>query len=147
MDTGTKKAVGLHQIAFRGDAGSVTEAFRGVLDVLTDAKSLDGDLNLSGAIALSGTSYFQVLEGEFATVEATLARIQTDPRHDGIKVVSRRPIACRSFKAWSLAYPAILPSLKLQIDLAISACEADCDYAIALLRSVIMTQRPAGVSS
>lgn len=132
------------QLAFRSEAASATDALGGLLEILSGAQKLNIGASLSGAVAVSGPRYFQVLEGDAAAIDAAQARIETDPRHEKVKVMARRPIAFRSFAAWSIASPTVLPSLKLQIDLAISACEADCDYAISLLRSVVSTQQLTG---
>lgn len=134
----------LQQLAFRSEAATANEALSGLLQILGSAHTLEEKANLTGAIAVSGARYFQVLEGGGEVIDATLARIETDPRHEHVQVVARRPVTHRSFEAWSFASAVILPSLKLQIDLAISACEDDCDYAISLLRSVVMTQQSNG---
>jgi len=52
-------------------------------------------------------SFFQVLEGEPAVVDATFDRITRDPRHDKITVIIREPIAERSFEDWSMGYAAL----------------------------------------
>ena len=134
----------LQQLAFRSEAATAGEALGGLLQILGSAQKRNEKAGLTGAIAVSGSRYFQVLEGGREAIDATLARIETDPRHANVQVVVRRPVAFRSFEAWSLASPTILPSLRLQIDLAISSCEQDCDYAISLLRSVVMNQHLNG---
>ena len=134
----------LQQLAFRSEAATAGEALGGLLEILGGAQRRNREAGLTGAIAVSGARYFQVLEGDGEAIDEALARIEGDPRHENVQIVVRRPVPFRSFFAWSLASPTILPSLKLQIDLAISACEDDCDYAIALLRSVVMTQHLNG---
>lgn len=140
----TDMAEQIQQLAFRSDAATASESLGGLLDILSGAQKRNRDADLTGAIAVSGARYFQVLEGDQDAIETTLARIEADPRHQNVEVVARRPVTHRSFGAWSLASPTMLPSLKLQIDLAISACDEDCDYAIALLRSVVMNQHLNG---
>ena len=134
----------LQQLAFRSEAATAGEALGGLLEILGGAQRRNQAAGLTGAIAVSGARYFQVLEGDSDAIDDALARIEDDPRHENVTVVARRPVLFRSFEAWSLASPTILPCLKLQIDLAISSCEQDCDYAISLLRSVVMTQHLNG---
>lgn len=134
----------LQQLAFRSEAATAGDALGGLLEILSGAQQRNQRAGLTGAIAVSGARYFQVLEGDREAIDDALARIETDPRHENVTVVVRRPVTHRAFGAWSLASPTILPSLKLQIDLAISSCEGDCDYAISLLRSVVMTQHLNG---
>lgn len=140
----TDMADTIEQLAFRSDAPTAGESLGGLLAILTEARRHSRDLDLTGAVAVSGARYFQVLEGDGQAIDDTLTRIQEDPRHQNIEIVGRRKVSHRSFGAWSLASPTMLPSLKLQIDLAISACDEDCDYAIALLRSVVMNQHLSG---
>lgn len=134
----------LQQLAFRSEAPTALEALGGLLDILRGAQGRNEKVGLTGAIAVSGARYFQVLEGAEEAIDATLARIEGDPRHENVQVMSRRSVTHRAFEAWSLASPLMLPSLKLQIDLAVAACEEDCDYAIALLRTVVMNQHLNG---
>lgn len=134
----------LQQLAFRSEAASAADALSGLLEILEGAQKRNSDSSLSGAIAVSGSRYFQVLEGSPAAIDATLAKIEDDPRHENVAVVARRPIALRSFEAWSLASSTLLPGLTPQIDAAIASCETDCDHAISLLRSVVMSQQRDG---
>lgn len=126
----------LKQLAFHSQAEDAKQAVNGLIQILSSAQRHNGDSELTGALALSGNRYFQVLEGEAEVIDRTMDRILRDPRHGNVNVVARRPIEQRCFGVWSLASPSMLPSLKLQIDLAISACEIDCDYAIRLLMGV-----------
>lgn len=126
----------LKQLAFHSQAEDAKQAVNGLLQILSSAQRNNGEGELTGALALSGNRYFQVLEGEAEVIDKTLDRILRDPRHGNVSVLARRPIETRTFGVWSLASPSMLPSLKLQIDLAITACEIDCDYAIRLLMSV-----------
>lgn len=126
----------LEQLAFRSEGISAAEALGGLLEILDGAQSRKSRVGLTGAIAVSGARYFHVLEGDAATIDATLAQIEGDARHSQVQVVGKRPVGTRSFRAWSLVSPAQMPSLKLQIDLAIAACEADCDFAVSVLSSL-----------
>lgn len=134
----------LQQLAFRSEAPTSHMALEGLLHILRGAQKRNAEVGLTGVIAVSGARYFQVLEGAEEAIDATLARIETDPRHQQVQVVARRPVTHRTFEIWSLASPLMLPSLKLQIDLAVAACEEDCDYAISLLRTVVMNQHLCG---
>ncbi len=49
-------------------------------------------------------SFFQVLEGEEARVDALLTRIHADPRHARLTVVIREVIAKRTFSDWTMGY-------------------------------------------
>ncbi len=130
----------LEQLAFRSRSTNMREALVGLPEILAVARRNNHRVGLTGAVAVADTGYFQVLEGGREAINKTIARIQKDRRHADVRVVSRKPIASRHFLAWSLASPTIQPSLKLQIDLALATCEDNPDYAISLLRTVVMMQ-------
>lgn len=135
----------LQQLAFRSEGNTAAEALGGLLEILDGAQRRRSKAGLTGAIAVSGARYFHVLEGDADAIDATLAKIEGDPRHSQVKVVGRKPVGSRSFRAWALVSPAQMPSLKLQIDLAIAACEADCDFAVSVL-SGLVTRTSRGVA-
>lgn len=59
---------------------------------------------ITGMLLYAGGTFMQVLEGEESVVDATHHRIEHDPRHTGIFVLERAPIAERSFSQWSMGF-------------------------------------------
>jgi hypothetical protein len=59
---------------------------------------------ITGLLYSDGARFLQALEGPVEQVEATFARIKTDPRHRAIVVLSRRSIAAREFGDWAMAH-------------------------------------------
>lgn len=59
---------------------------------------------LTGALIYNGQNFMQLLEGPVARVEARLARIRADRRHNGMIEIRRRRIAARAFAAFSMLY-------------------------------------------
>ena len=57
---------------------------------------------LTGFLLLDRAWFFQILEGERAPLMATYERIQRDPRHTDITLMSMRDIRARSFPRWSM---------------------------------------------
>jgi Sensors of blue-light using FAD len=55
-----------------------------------------------GLLVYTPSHFLQVLEGQRDDVNATFARIQSDPRHDQIRVLADQPIAAAEFGAWSM---------------------------------------------
>jgi len=47
---------------------------------------------VTGLLFTDGTRFLQVLEGDHAAVSATFQRIQTDPRHHAVVVLSNREV-------------------------------------------------------
>lgn len=62
--------------------------------------AMDG---VTGLLFSDGRRFVQVLEGSPEAVEATMARIRTDPRHDHLVVLRDGPVAAREFGSWSMA--------------------------------------------
>ncbi|MEP6834771.1 MAG: BLUF domain-containing protein [Gemmatimonas sp.] len=60
--------------------------------------------NVSGILLFSEGSFFQVLEGTSADVEATFARIGADTRLIHTTCIIREPIAVRAFATWTMGY-------------------------------------------
>ncbi len=58
---------------------------------------------VTGLLYADGTRFLQVLEGDTAKVEAAFARIQPDPRHRAVVVLSRRDVEAREFGSWDMA--------------------------------------------
>lgn len=59
---------------------------------------------LTGALIYNGQNFMQLLEGPVARVEACLARIRADLRHNGMIEIRRRLIDEREFAAFSMLY-------------------------------------------
>lgn len=59
---------------------------------------------VTGLLYFDGKRFLQALEGASDKVEAAFARIQADPRHRAIVVLSRREIDAREFGEWEMAH-------------------------------------------
>lgn len=60
--------------------------------------------NVSGLLVWTPTSFFGVLEGQFALLESLFARIRADERHSDIKLLTMVEIRARRFNTWRLSY-------------------------------------------
>ena len=59
---------------------------------------------VTGLLFTDGMRFLQVLEGERAAVSTTFQRIQADPRHHAVVILSDREIDKRQFGKWAMAY-------------------------------------------
>ncbi len=59
---------------------------------------------LVGVLYFGNGCFFQCLEGEESVVDKLYATLQQDPRHEDLKIISRKAIAAPSFKDWSMKY-------------------------------------------
>ena len=64
----------------------------------------------AGLLVFVDSVFLQILEGEREVVTALMKKIDSDPRHKGVKIISDSDISARTFAAWSMAY--VSPSAK-----------------------------------
>lgn len=72
--------------------------------LLEAAQENNARLGLTGMLLYAEGSFFQVLEGRPAVVDALYARIERDERHGQVTLIIREPIARRHFEAWSMGF-------------------------------------------
>lgn len=89
------------QIVYISSARGDTHVQRGHI-LLTSRLNNERD-GITGLLYDDGVRFLQVLEGEEQSVDATIARIKTDPRHRAVVVLSRRQIEAREFGDWAMA--------------------------------------------
>ena len=89
--------------------------------ILASARLKNPDSDITGALMFNAGYFAQVLEGSHDEIQATFERIQCDPRHSQVVVLSFEPALERGFSQWSMAY--------LGIDSAASSLFADITQA------------------
>jgi hypothetical protein len=73
-------------------------------ELLAQARENNAQLGLTGMLLHAEGSFFQVLEGPMAVVDALYAKIERDPRHTQVTLVIREPIPKRSFDGWTMGF-------------------------------------------
>ena len=71
---------------------------------MAEAQAHNPQKGVTGVLCFSGGVFMQVLEGPTAAVQALLARIAADTRHQGLVTLDAGPLATRQFEAWSMGY-------------------------------------------
>ncbi len=71
--------------------------------ILVGSRRNNGRDSITGLLYADGRRFLQALEGPADKVEAALERIQLDPRHRALVVLSRRTVNAREFGAWEMA--------------------------------------------
>ncbi len=74
--------------------------------ILAVSRRNNPERGITGALLFNEGSFAQVLEGEHEALQECFGRIQVDPRHDSVQLLSLDPIDERSFPNWSMAYEA-----------------------------------------
>lgn len=72
--------------------------------ILATAQAKNPASNVTGALMFNSGCFTQVLEGAYDEVQNTFERIQYDPRHSQVSILSFDPVAERVFTNWSMAY-------------------------------------------
>ena len=75
-----------------------------MLDIARTCLARNPALGVTGALYFDGEQFYQVLEGEEATVTDLYACICRDPRHGGVQTLWDGPIQRRRFGAWSMKF-------------------------------------------
>jgi hypothetical protein len=72
--------------------------------LLQVARESNAKLGLTGMLLYAEGSFFQVLEGQAAVVDALYAKIERDRRHAKVTLVIRESIPMRFFDAWTMGF-------------------------------------------
>lgn len=72
-------------------------------ELFSAARSHNKKHRITGALLLSDDSFVQTLEGEQDVVQALLARIRADTRHDELEILDTGLVDGRLFARWSMA--------------------------------------------
>lgn len=75
-----------------------------LLSVLSTSRQNNALVDVTGLLLHSGGNFLQALEGPEASVRATLARIERDPRHRHMQVLFHDHIPERLFAEWTMAF-------------------------------------------
>ena len=72
--------------------------------ILEKARDRNAENGLTGVLLYAKGSFIQVLEGETAAIDETMARIRSDARHGEIEEIFRGPIEAQTFLGWHLGF-------------------------------------------
>lgn len=67
---------------------------------------------LVGVLYFGDGCFFQCLEGESSTIDTLYAKLQLDPRHKDLKLLSRKSINKLSFIDWAMKYVPLESQMK-----------------------------------
>ena len=76
----------------------------GIARILAQSRKNNAERQIVGGLLFGDGCFLQCLEGEAAAIDALYAKIEADPRHRDLRVLSRQDIAQRSFDAWAMKF-------------------------------------------
>jgi hypothetical protein len=75
-----------------------------MLDIARASLRNNARSGVTGALYFDGACFFQVIEGEAASVDALFAAILRDERHRAVRVLDLREVARRRFAVWAMKF-------------------------------------------
>ncbi|MCX7097850.1 MAG: phosphate-starvation-inducible PsiE family protein [Methylococcales bacterium] len=75
-----------------------------LLQLLKDCRRSNGSKNITGILLYAKGTFFQVLEGDEATVTSVYAKIEKDHRHKEVTLIQKEKITERAFPYWSMGF-------------------------------------------
>ncbi|MDX2023545.1 MAG: BLUF domain-containing protein [Deltaproteobacteria bacterium] len=108
-----------------------------LLALLTKSRKNNFKRGVGGILLYRDGLFFQMLEGKEADVDAIFAKVQQDPRHHDVNVLSRQPTSTRSFMDWRMGF--VTPEALIQANPAFSEAlisgseRFDSDFVEALV--------------
>lgn len=82
-----------------GDMGT-----QGMVDLMTEARRINTQRDITGLLLHRERSFYQVLEGTEAEVKRTFASIEKDDRHTGVDVLFEGEVEEREFADWRMGF-------------------------------------------
>ncbi len=85
-------------------ADKVNKIEPNVVRILAKSRINNRKNGLVGVMYFGDGAFFQCLEGEEEAINTLFAKIEKDPRHKDIKLISRKYISKLSFPDWAMKY-------------------------------------------
>lgn len=85
-------------------------------EILAKARECNTKVDVTGALLFTEGRFVQVLEGDRNDVRATYDRIEEDPRHANVEILSSQFSDRRRFKRWSMAFVGDNEALRNRFD-------------------------------
>jgi len=73
-------------------------------DLLSQSRKFNSGVGITGLLLYHKLSFFQILEGPEQSVTSLYARIERDPRHHSVLLLSKKEGKERNFGAWSMGF-------------------------------------------
>ncbi len=95
----------IHSIYSSAASGSFEE--HEIPALLERIRKANESVQVTGMLLYIEGSFFQVLEGEPAIIDALVRKIRSDTRHTHFTLIIREPIPARNFGEWTMGFETI----------------------------------------
>jgi hypothetical protein len=114
-------------------------------EILQAARRNNREQNVTGALLFNSGYFAQALEGPKLAIEKIFEKIQRDPRHGNVTVLSSETGGERDFPEWSMAHVAppdetASASMAVALNTALSHPGAPAEGVLSLLRSLVIQE-------
>ena len=92
----------IERLVYRSDAVALTDGPVDVSRIISTSVRNNAKRRLTGALALHGGTFVQVLEGDPEALTALMESIETDDRHRNVRVLARWPVQAQLFLGWAM---------------------------------------------
>jgi hypothetical protein len=117
-----------------------------IAQILQTARRKNKEQNVTGALLFNSGYFAQALEGPRLAIEQIFERIQRDPRHGDVTVLSSQTDGLRDFPEWSMAYAAppggaaSAGRAGVALDTPLLRPTASAEEVLGLLRSLVIQE-------
>lgn len=127
----------LERIVYRSRAHVDTGSLLVISEILGISQRNNTRDGLTGALAVNEGWFLQVIEGSSSALDKLMTRLQLDPRHDDIEILSRRPVVGRLFGGWTMVATRITPELGFKINRLVDECRTCPEGAVDALIKIV----------
>lgn len=93
----------LFELIYRSEAKPDVEE-EDLLNILSTARTFNGDNDITGCLLYNNGSFVQMLEGEFTVLNELYLRIREDKRHKNVVTLHMKEITERLYPDWKMAF-------------------------------------------
>jgi hypothetical protein len=108
--------------------------------LLMQARSLNEQQHVTGALVYGDGQFIQVMEGEEDVIKDLYSRVCKDPRHHNIRTLAEGPIASRNFAQWSMAFGEV-PTAEFQVLQQVAEYQSPAQMASQLAAGKVADER------
>ncbi len=96
----------LFELIYRSEADA-TVSDDDLLNILGTARNFNSQNEITGCLLYNERHFVQILEGEFALLNALYERIRDDKRHHSVILLHMKEIESRAFPDWNMAFKSL----------------------------------------
>lgn len=95
----------MRQVVYRSTTTAASgRAADDIPSIVQDAAARNGLEGITGLLYSEDDSFLQAIEGHDDSIDDLLNRLEADPRHRNLRILSDRQIDEREFGDWTMAY-------------------------------------------